>query len=159
MARAFVIEGTMRNSMDEGFTAIVGVAFLPDGFETPSVRMLENMGFRSARCDRSLRFEEVQADGGAPSVPTLYFYDKSAAGRTVFVARLNSDGFITLKNGIRLSVQRPTPRDVIPAITGIAAVRLGLANPTNALGPGDFQFPKRTPSSGQGNSRRQVYAR
>jgi len=140
MTRAFVIEGTM--VAGNGFTNMVGIAFFPDTLKTLTANMLENMGFRSARRDRSLKFEVVTTNGGAPPEPTLYFFDRSTSNRIVYVAKLHADGIKAETRTIALGRQAPHPRYVIPAIAGSAAVRFGLADAANAPGTGDFHGPK-----------------
>lgn len=148
----------MRNGGADGFVSVIGIAFLPDTLKTLTSNMLEKMGFRSARHDRSLRFESAATNGGAPPQSTLYFYDRSATNRVVVVAKLNPDCTRAAITNIILDKRTTSnPRDVIPAITGPAAIRLGLAEPANAPGPGDFHKQAKFP--GQDNQRRPVYAR
>lgn len=156
MTKAFVINGTMGNGGNDAFTAVVGVAFFPDELKTLSGRMVQNMGFRPANRDRSLRIDVVPTNGGAPLEPTLYFYERSVTSRTVFVAKLNTDGTRITTNNIALDTRRPHPSYVIPQIGGPVAIGLGFADARNAPGPGDLR--KRPPLSAQGAQRRPLVA-
>lgn len=133
MTRAFVIEGTMK--ADDGYTNVVGVAFLD---AQPCAKALERMGFLPAKRG-GLTSEEVRIVGAAPAQPTLYYYERSAASHTVTRATLSVDGAVVSAGSIPLGRNAPLPRNVLPAITGSAAVRLGLADAANAPGPADFR--------------------
>ncbi len=146
MTKAYLIEGTMRTGGNGGYTNVVGVAFFPDdAMRTLKVNMLENMGFLPPKRSQ-LSFEEARTNGGAPTEPTLYFYDRSAANRIVSIAKLNTDGTRATTTSIVLDKRTGEhPRYVIPAISGCGAIRVGLADASNGPDMKDFrrhaQFP------------------
>jgi hypothetical protein len=149
MTKAFVIEGKMRAG--DAFQAVVGVAFFPDGTKGLTGNMLESMGFVSARRDKNLRFEAVNTNGGAPPIPTVFLFNKNCASGVVTRAEIGTGGLLLDMTQLRAN----HPSRVIPAITGAAAVRIGLANTVNA--PAMNDFPRRKGSGQQFQQR--IYAR